>query len=206
MSVARLTVFAAALVMLAAPLALAQDAGTRIAVCNPQKVFDKMQEKKNIQDRLNAEREKMRSEAAKRQNDIKAKIQQRNELKQGSSLYESKSNEIMNDTVQYEVWARLTEANMARQEKDQITALYDKIRDACSEVAKERKIDLVLTQRLPELSPEDREKLNPKQLGEVMGQNNVLFVSANADITDAVVLVLDRKFNQGGGGAAAPGK
>jgi Skp family chaperone for outer membrane proteins len=197
MSVTRLSVFAAALLLLAAPLARAQDAGTRIAVCNPQRVFDKMQEKKVIQDRLNSEREKMKAEAMRRQNDIKAKIQQRNELKQGSSLYESKSNEIMQDTVQYEVWARLTEANMARQEKDQITQLYDKIRDACTEVAKERKLDLVLTERRPELTPEDREKLNPKQLGEVMGQFNVLFVGEKADITDAVVLVLDRKFNAG---------
>jgi Skp family chaperone for outer membrane proteins len=204
MSVARLSIVAAALILLAGPLARAQDAGTRIAVCNPQKVFDKMQEKKVIQDRLNSEREKMRAEAGRRQNDIKAKIQQRNELKAGSSLYESKSNEIMQDTVQYEVWARLTEANMARQEKDQIMALYEKIRSACEEVAKERKIDLVLTERRPEISPEDREKLNSKQLGEVMGQNNVLFVAPAADITDAVVLILYRKFNQAGA-APAPG-
>jgi Skp family chaperone for outer membrane proteins len=77
--------------------------------------------------------------------------------------------------------------------------LYDKIADACKEIAEGRKIDLVLAERRPEL-PEDVDQLKPEQVRQILSQRDVLYVNKVADITEAVVLLVNKKYAVGAGG------
>src|SRR4029434_353726 len=97
-------------------------------------------------------------------------------------------------------WARVKEAEMSRSEKEQIRGLYDKIRDACREIAAEQKLDLVLAERKPEI-PANMEQLNPKQLGDLLMANDVLYMNENADVTQEVILRLNKKYSTGSASA-----
>lgn len=203
MSVKRLLLGTMALVLVAAARAGAQTAEPiRVAVCNPAKVFEQMDERKVIQDKLSAERERQRAEAQRRRAEIDQLAQQVRDLKPGSPLYDEKSQLALQKTVEFDVWARLTEATMLRQEREQIIALYEKVREACKEVAVARKLDLVIAEHRPEI-PQNRDNLTREQLNAILAQNDVLFSNDRADITAEVVRVLNAKYNAGGAGAGA---
>jgi len=102
----------------------------------------------------------------------------------------------MEKAVQFEVWARMKEAEMLRSEKEQIKALYEKIRDACKEYATEKKLDLILAERKPEL--QNMEKLTADQVRQVISANDVLYANEKADITQEIILRVNKKYAAGG--------
>ena len=108
----------------------------------------------------------------------------------------------MEKAVQFEVWARMKEAEMGRIEKEQIKALYEKIRDTCKEVAVEKKLDLILAERKPEL-PANMEKLTADQVRQIISANDVLYANEKADITQEVILRINKKYAATGGIAPA---
>lgn len=195
------TVFAAALLglLMASPAALAQDTGMRVGVCNPGKVFERLEERKVVQDRLLQERERSKAEAARRQAEVRELMAQREQLQPTSAIYAEKNQQIMAKSVEFEVWAKLADLSLARQEKDQIIAIYEKIREACKEVAQADKLDIVIAEKRAEQIP-NREQLTADQVRQIITNNDVLYATEKADITDRVVLILNKKF----GTATAP--
>ena len=135
----------------------AQEA-VKVGVCNPAKVFESMDERKVIEDKMKSERDKAQAEVARRKNEVEDIQRQRNELRPESAIFQEKTNQMMEKAVQFEVWARMKQAEMDRTEKEQIKALYEKIRESCKEIAVEKKLDLILAERKPEL-PTNMEKL-----------------------------------------------
>jgi Skp family chaperone for outer membrane proteins len=176
----------------------------RVGVCNPAKVFEQLEERKTIQDRMTGERARLQEESNRKKGEVQDLMKQRDGMKPGSQLYDEKNTQVLNLTVNYEVWARMTEASLARQEKDQIIGLFDRIRDATREIANERKFDLVLAEHRPEI-PADRDKLNPDQVRALIGQNDVLFSNERVDVTAAVVQRMNQKYLAGGGTPAGAG-
>jgi Skp family chaperone for outer membrane proteins len=193
----RLLALAALAMLLPAAAASAQEA-IKIAVCNPAKVFEQMDERKVIEDRMKSERDKAQGEVAKKKQEVEDLQRQRNELKPDSAIFQEKTNQIMEKAVQFEVWARLKEAEMARTEKEQIKNLYEKIRDACKDVATEKKIDLILAERKPELPP-NMEKLTADQVRQIISANDVLYSNDKVDITQQVIMKINQKYAAGGG-------
>src|SRR5438132_1177421 len=91
--------------LLPAAGASAQEA-IKVGVCNPAKVFESMDERKVIEDRMKGERDKAQQEVARRKQEVEDLQRQRNELKEGSTIFQEKTNQMMEKAVQFEVWAR----------------------------------------------------------------------------------------------------
>ena len=180
----------------------AQEAVVKVGVCNPAKVFESMDERKVIEDKMKSERDKAQGEVARRKQEVEDLQRQRNELRPESAIFQEKTNQMMEKAVQFEVWARMKEAEMGRGEKEQIKALYEKIRDTCKEVATEKKLDLILAERKPEL-PQNMEKLTADQVRQIISANDVLYANERADITQEVILRINKKYAATGGIAPA---
>src|SRR5882762_899107 len=196
MKLSALLTLASLAMLLPAAGASAQEA-IKVGVCNPAKVFESMDERKVIEDRMKGERDKAQQEVARRKQEVEDLQRQRNELKEGSTIFQEKTNQMMEKAVQFEVWARMKEAEMLRTEKEQIKALYEKIRDACKEYATEKKLDLILAERKPEL--QNMEKLTADQVRQVISANDVLYANEKADITQEIILRVKKKYAAGGG-------
>ena len=183
--------------LLASPFARAQDVAVRMAVCNPGKVFDGMDEKRALEEKMKNERDKINLEVSRRRAEVEEIKKQLSELKPDTPIYKEKSQLLLQKAIDFEVWARLTEAEMARAEKETIKSLFEKIREATKEVAESKKIDLVLSERRPDLSDNATAKLTPDQLRQMINASDVLYSTTKADITDAVILVLNKKYASG---------
>jgi len=192
---------AAAAMLLPSATLKAQEA-VKVGVCNPAKVFEQMDERKVIEDKMKSERDKATAEVQRRKNEVEDIQRQRNELRPESAIFQEKTNQMMEKAVQFEVWARMKEAEMGRTEKEQIKALYEKIRDTCKEVAVEKKLDLILAERKPELPP-NMEKLTADQVRQIISANDVLYANEKADITQEVIMRINKKYAAGGGIAPA---
>lgn len=179
--------------LLAASAARAQEGGTRIGSCNPSKVFAGLDERKAIDDKLTDNRRKLKNEFDKKKAELVGIEQDRDQLKPESAAYREKSDQLLDKSIQLNVWGQLQEAQMARQDKEYTKALYDKIRDACKEIALEKKLDIILAERRPEL-PANMDKLTPEQVRGVLSQNDTLYMNDKVDITQAVILLLNKKY------------
>lgn len=191
----RVIQFAAIALLALAPLAKAQDA-IRIAVCNPGKVFESLDERKAIQDKMKGERDRIQNEAKRRDEEVKQMKLEREQLKPESAPYAEKTQLMMQKAVEFEVWARIMEQEMAKREKDQVKALYDKIAAACKVVAEQKKLDLVLSERAPQIPP-DMTQLTPDQLRALLAQTDVLYKNEKADVTQAVIAQLNADYAKG---------
>jgi Skp family chaperone for outer membrane proteins len=192
----------AAVAMLLPSATLKAQEAVKVGVCNPAKVFESMDERKVIEDRMKSDRDKAQAEVARKKQEVEDLQRQRNELRPESSIFQEKTNQMMEKAVQFEVWARMKEAEMGRGEKDQIKTLYEKIRDTCKEVATEKKLDLILAERKPEL-PANMEKLTADQVRQIISANDVLYANEKADITQEVILRINKKYAATGGIAPA---
>jgi len=191
---------AAAAIMLPSATLKAQEA-VKVGVCNPAKVFESMDERKVIEDKMKSDRDKAQAEVARRKQEVEDLQRQRNELRPESAIFQEKTNQMMEKAVQFEVWARMKEAEMGRTEKEQIKSLYEKIRETCKEYAQEKKLDLILAERKPEL--QNMEKLTPDQVRQVISANDVLYANEKADVTQEVILRVNKKYAATGGIAPA---
>ena len=192
---------AAAAMLLPTATLKAQEA-VKVGVCNPAKVFEQMDERKVIEDKMKSDRDKAQAEVQKRKQEVEDLQRQRNELRPESSIYQEKTNQMMEKAVQFEVWIKLKEAEMGRTEKEQIRNLYEKIRETCKEVATDKKLDLILAERKPELTA-NMEKYTADQVRAIISQNDVLYANEKADITQEVILRINKKYAATGGIAPA---
>lgn len=192
---------AALTVMLFALPAAAQDM-IRVAVCNPAKVFEQIDERKAIETQVNGERERIKVDAQRRKLEIDEIRRQMGEVNPGSDLYKEKNQQLLQKAIEFDVWAKLTEQSLQRTEKELLRNLYDKIKDATKEVAESKQIDLVMSERQPDLSGNKIDAMTPDQVRAAIATTDVLYRNAKADITGDVVLLLNKKFATGAAGGA----
>lgn len=204
--------FAAALAALllaaAAVPAAAQQKTTRVAVVDPTRVFNEMQETKDLRAQLESERQRLAATSKEKEQEIQNLQNQRKAARPDSPQIEELNKQIMQKAVDYEVWGKYAKMDAERVQKRQMRTLFGKIEAAAGDVAKQQGIDLVITDQSPDL-PESLEGITIEQLRGVLNSRHVLYASDAADITSAVIALLDARYKSGGGAAtpaAAPAK
>lgn len=172
----------------------AVDGAQRVAVCNPIRVFLSIDEKKALDERWRSQAEGVQNQVQKFQAELRELERQRNDLKPDSAQWQEKNNQFMTKAVEFDVWGRLKQAELERMRKDQTRALFERIYEACKTVAQQRKIDLVIAERRPEI-PADLTKVTIEQLQQALASRDVLHMDATrVDITDLVVNELNRLY------------
>ena len=193
--------------MVAAPRpAMAQQAPTRIAVVNVGRVVSEMEERKVLQTEL--ENDQKRADATSR--DKAAAIQKLQKERDdafapNSPQFEQASDQLMQMTAEYKVWAETEKLRAERKQKRQHRNLFDHVQAAVAKVATRDAIDLVIADTSERL-PEDIDRIPFADLRALIMQKDVLFKSARPglDITDAVILMVNADYKKGGAAAPAP--
>ena len=202
----------AALALLAAAAAVptparAQDA-TRVATANTGQVFNQIRETKDLQQKMDEQRKTLAQQEQAKRASLNALQEARNQFKPESDQYREKNGELMRAAIEFETWGRVNQADLTREQKQQMKTLFDKIEAACGEVAKQRGFDVVIADQRGEIT--NLEQLNPDQLRVLLNQRIVLYTSPKADITNDVIAFMDKNYKApaagaGGGAAPAPG-
>jgi outer membrane protein len=171
-------------------------AQSKIGVVNTARIFNEMQETKDLQAKLQQDRDRLADEERQKRGHLQALRESRDQLKPESPQFQERNQELLKASVEFEVWGRMMQANVQRQQKQQISRLFDKIEDAVQEVARSKGLDLVIAQQAVELPP-DLEQINVEQLKAIINQRNVLYAADGLDISNEVITRLDAKYKGG---------
>jgi Skp family chaperone for outer membrane proteins len=176
--------------------ARAQAPITKVAIANPVKIFNDIQETNDLKAKMESDRKSLEATDLQKRTKLNDLKTARDALKPDSPQYGDRNKELLQASIDYEVWGRLTQADIQRQQKQQIKSLYDKITAAITEVAIKRGIELVIAEQRPEFPP-DLDQLNLDQLKLLINQRNVLFSTALVDISPEVITTMDAKYKSG---------
>lgn len=182
----------------------AQAKPVRIAVANPARIFNEMQETRSLQARMAEEQKKFVATEREKRAQIEQIKQARDAMKPDHPQYDELNNQLLNASVEYKVWGEAEKARAEGRQKRQMRSLFDKVQAAIAEVAKEEGIDLVIADQRDPL-PEDIDQININQLKASILSKDVLYASKESDVSDKVLARLDARFKAAGTGAGAGG-
>ncbi|MFN4243128.1 MAG: OmpH family outer membrane protein [Tepidisphaerales bacterium] len=167
----------------------------RIAIANPARIFNDMAETQDLKQRLEQERVRLEETERQKRQAIQALQERRALLRPDSPQFADVNRELAQAAIEFEVWGRLTQADIQRNQREQMRRLFDKIQAATARVAAERGFDLVLADQRPDI-PESLEQLTVDQLRALINQRNVLFATPSVDISGEVTALLDREYRR----------
>jgi Skp family chaperone for outer membrane proteins len=199
MNMRRATLASLLLGFFAALPAVAQSTGgTRIGVVNMGKVFNSMQEVVEIKAKLENDAKAFQTEAQAHKAELANLQQQRdNGPKPDTAQWDEATQNLEKLSVKYEEELKLAQLDLARGQSRQLKLIFDKIEAAAGDIAKDKGLDIVVTEIRPEF-PKNAQDMTPENVQAMINQRNMLYVSPQVDITDAVTAALDAKFKAGG--------
>jgi Skp family chaperone for outer membrane proteins len=205
------------LISLPAPLALAvallvlpqaaraQDRPIKVATANVPRIFNDLQETKDLDAKLQQERAKLASEEKPMVEQLNALKAEGGNFRPDSPQFDEWRKRYLTAQANYKLWAETNKADMDWRRKRQTRQLYDKIYAAVTEYANANKIDLVLADHQPTMSDKELEQVPGEQLGAILNQRRVIYASKAADISEPIIALLDGQYKTGGGAVGAAG-
>ena len=197
MTIRRTMLFATALAIFltCANAAQAQEAaGTvKVAIASPARIFNEMQETKDLKAKMETERKTLEGTEKEKRDKLNALKADRDALKPDSPQYHERNKELVQAAIEFEVWGKMMQAEVQRNQKQQMKHLYDLIEVAVGEVAKQKGIDLVIADQRADM-PENLESVNVDQLRAIINQRDVLYSVPKVDITNDVIASLDAAY------------
>ncbi len=183
------------LACLATP-ALAQNAPTRVAIANPAKIFNELQETRDLQAKFNNDLSALNVQKKEKELKLNDTKSARDAVKPDSTTWVERNDELLRLAVDYEVWQRITQAELERQQKTQMKLIFDKITESIGQVATGKGIDLVIAEVRPDL-PESLDQIQVNDLRARLVSRNVLFNAPGVDISNDVIAAMDAKYKSG---------
>lgn len=177
-----------------ASLAGAQDT-LRLGTANPAKVFNDMQETKDLKEKMDAEGKNLINEGNAREEEIRGLQAAIKILSPGSPQYQEKQKELFKKAIDLDVWKKVNQAQLQQNQKLQMKLLFDKITEATKAVAQQEKLDLVIAETNVEFP--DIDQMNVDQLRALINQRNVLFNSGKFDISEKITTKLNADYKAG---------
>src|SRR5262249_10648712 len=111
-----------------AVLALALPASAqKIATCNAAKVFNEIQETKDLKAKMDNERKTIEAQDLEKKTHIKDLQGTRDALKADAPGYDKANQELLQAAIEYQTWAQIMQANVQRNQKLQMVNLFNKI-------------------------------------------------------------------------------
>lgn len=195
-----------ALFAAAAPSADAQDRPIRVATVNMPRVFEQIQERKDVEGRLRQEQQRLAAEQKQRIDELNKIEAEGGNFRPGSQQHEEWRQRYRRARIAQQAWAQTAKQEMDWRLKRNTRDIFDKITATVTEYANSNGIDLVLADHQPTLTDEELENIPAEQIGAVMDRRRVIYASKNADISDAIIAALDARYKAGGGGQGAVGQ
>jgi Skp family chaperone for outer membrane proteins len=187
----------AAFVSPAAP-ALAQGTAvpTKVAICNPARIFNEIQETKDLKAKLENDLKVLEGERTTRQTKIKDAQAARDALKSDSPQWTERNQELLRLAIDYDVWQKTMQADLEGQQKRQMATLFNKITQSVAQVAAAKGLDLVIAEQRPDL-PENMDQIQVNDLRARLTARNVLFNTPQVDISNDIIAAMDAAYKSG---------
>jgi Skp family chaperone for outer membrane proteins len=177
---------------------LAQDALTaKVAIANPSRIFSEIQETKDINVKMRTEGETLASQEKDKRDELKSLQEARDQLKPGTPQYKEQNEKLLKAAIEFDSWGKIRKAEFDRNKKIQMKAVFEKVQAAVAEVAKQRGIDLVITDQKPVI-PDNLDQISDADLRQQLNQQSILYADPKLDISNDVIALMDKNYKSAG--------
>src|SRR5688572_13934383 len=190
------TALAVTLLLSLALPAAAQTSPGKIATANPAVIFNQIQETKDLQAKFNADLGTLNEQRKAKELQINDTKAARDSLKPDTTQWAERNKELVRLAVEYKAWQEIVQADLERQQKMQMKAIFDRITETVGQVATSRGVVLVIAEVKPEL-PDNIDQVNTNDLRARLISRNVLFSQPQVDISNDVIAAMDAKYKGG---------
>ena len=169
-------------------------APTRVAVVNLTDIFGASLEWEAFNQELVKKDEAFRNERSARQLAIEVMQADLKVLPAGGPEAAAKEEEIFGKLAEFQAWQQLRQSLTIREQRLMLISVYRKIYQTTTKIAQQRGIEIVILDRpLPNL-----EQIQPDQLLNVMGSQNVMYKADRVNITTDVTTQLNADYKNRG--------
>lgn len=180
------------------PAAKAQDdLPTRVGVCNPVKVISGLDEFNDINKALKDEHDANQKSIDDQTKKIQSMQDQLAIFKPDSPEYKKQSEDILKAQVELKAFADLSDAKLAREQKEKLKALSDKMDSFIADEAKIKHFNLIIADQQTDIP--DLDKVDMNTLRAMLFQRTVLFTENRLDITQDVIVAMNKAYAGNGG-------
>ncbi len=190
----KMTIVALLTVLLAGSISIAAERSS-IAVANAARIFDEMQEMKDIREKLASENRLLTGLDVEKRQKLQAMQEALNALKPDAPQYKEKADELTKARIEYETWARYTNESFQREQMLALKQAFQKIEAAIAEVAKQKGIAVVITDNRTPL-PDNLDRMNMQQLQALINSRAILYADDAVDISSDVLALLDARYRE----------
>jgi Skp family chaperone for outer membrane proteins len=169
---------------------------TCMAILDPGRVLEQLDEYKVGQERLASLRKVMQEEGKKKQEEIEQIKMQRGGNPGYHDVGSREDFRLLEAVRQFEAWVKFKEEELEIIDKNVLADLRDKIAAAAKELARHERIDAVLNVQVPQI---DRAKLSPDQLRDALLARPVLYANPALDITQKLVEKMNAEYRKSQG-------
>jgi Skp family chaperone for outer membrane proteins len=180
--------------------AIAQEG--KIATCNPARIFNEMQETKDLKEKMEVQGKALQGEEDAKKKEIDALGAKLKLLNPGTAQHDEAQRDLLKKAIEHDTWKKINQAQVQQEQKLSMKLLFDKITAATKAVAEADGIDLVIAEANVEFP--DVSQINVDQLRALINQRNVMYNKGTRDISGKIIAKLDADYKTGG--AAAPAK
>lgn len=179
-------------IMLLAGAARADDQ-VKIAIADPTRIAQNIKETKDLLDKMRAQQQDLVKQEKDRKDEIDNMKQQLTLFDANSPQYKQKEEDLLKKSIEFDAWEKETAVSLQRQQKSDLTRLFNKIEEAIAQVAKGKGINLVLADQRPQI-PDNLEQVDIRTLQAIIGQRTILYSDQKFDISGDVITILDKNY------------
>ena len=175
-------------------VAVADSAATKVGVVNLGKVFNALQQTKDVKAKLESDQRSLKALVDGHQQELNSLKQQRDAtLKPDSPQYDDMTTQLEQKSIQYDTELKIKQLDLQRAQSRQLKAIFDLIEATVTDMAKQRGLDVVLTENRPDFPPNVQD-MAPDALSNLINQRNMIYVAPTVDMTNDAVTALDAKY------------
>ncbi|MCE9591791.1 MAG: OmpH family outer membrane protein [Planctomycetes bacterium] len=163
---------------------------TAIGVVDVEKVFNTLAEKMQIEADLNTRQENLKKERDSREKELRDLKKDLEVLNASNPAFKTKQEELEKKVFDLQAWAQWQTNMLSRENRLQITGLYNKITSAAGKVAKDSGYDVVLFKE----PAADFGNVTPEQLSMALRSRKVLWTAEDLDLTEQVVQAMNNDY------------
>jgi Skp family chaperone for outer membrane proteins len=169
----------------------------KMAVCDPIKVLNQIQEGKDAMAKWKQEGDTLGNQAEVKKGQLKTEQDELKLILPTSDDYEKKVEKFTEDQADTQAWFQAAQVNIARKQRQEEKALFDKIVKTVGDLAQAQSISIVLNGShadFPEL-----DKLDANAFVQTILLHTTLFADPKLDITQQVIIAMDKAYSTSSG-------
>lgn len=168
---------------------------TKVAIVSPSKVFADMQQTKDLKQKMDGQTNDLQSALRLRAEKLKNMQDEMQLIKVDSQQYIDKSREFTAARIEAEAFRQTALADLDRDQRLQMRALFEKIQGATAKLAQQKGYDIVLADGHDDI-PANLENITLKDLRSIIMSRAILYARPEVDLTLEVTTLLDAEYKK----------